>query len=141
MAQTAARFDAAFLMTSKVMTGPSGAGVSDPDGPGSYWSSPAVRASTSTADPEPPLLPWLSRLVRVVLRLPDDEPVRDRTLVGLGMESLQAIALQYQLMDQVGADVSIEDLMGGRDVARLAELIAAGLDPEALEARARELPA
>jgi len=99
-----------------------------------------VRASTSSAHTEPPLLPWLSRLVRGVLRLPDDAPVRDRTLVGLGMESLQAIALQYQLMDQVGADVTIEDLMGGRDVAGLAELIATDLDPEVVEARAREEP-
>ena len=100
-----------------------------------------MRACTSAADPEPPLLPWLSRLVRGVLRLPDDHPVRDRTLVGLGMESLQAIALQYQLMDQAGADVSIEDLMGSSDVAGLAELIAADLDPEVVEAQARELPA
>ena len=100
-----------------------------------------MRAGTPTADPEPPLLPWLSRLVRGVLRLSDDQPVRDRTLVALGMESLQAIALQYQVMDQVGADVSIEDLMGGRSVAGLAELIAADLDAEAVEARARELPA
>jgi methionyl-tRNA synthetase len=99
-----------------------------------------VRSSTSTADPDPSLLPWLSRLVRGILRLPDDAPVRDRTLVGLGMESLQAIALQYQLMEQVGADVTIEDLMGSRDVAGLAELIAAGVGPEVVEARAREAP-
>ncbi len=97
-----------------------------------------MRASTSTADCQPPLLPWLSRLVRDVLRLPDDQPVDDRTLVALGMESLQAIALQYQLMERVGADVSIEDLMGSRDVAGLAALIASGLDPEVVEARARE---
>jgi methionyl-tRNA synthetase len=100
-----------------------------------------VRASTSSADREPPLLPWLSRLVRGVMLLPDDQPVHDRTLAGLGMESLQAIALQYQLMEQAGADVTIEDLLGSRDVAGLAGLIASGLDPEVVEARARELPA
>jgi methionyl-tRNA synthetase len=67
--------------------------------------------------------------------------VHDRTLVGLGMESLQAIALQYQLLDQVGADVSIEDLLGNRDVAELAILIASGLAPEVVAAQAREVPA
>ena len=100
-----------------------------------------MRASTSSPDREPPLLPWLSRLVRGVLRLPDDQPVHDRTLVGLGMESLQAIALQYQLMDQVGVDVPIDDLLGSRDVAGLAALIAGDLDPEVVEATARELSA
>lgn len=100
--------------------------------------------STSTYDagpPEPPLLPWLSRLVRGVLRLPEDAAVRDRTLVSLGMESLQALALQYQLLDQLGADVSIEDLLGSRSVAELAALVAGGLPPEAVAARAREVPA
>ena len=89
-----------------------------------------MRAST------PSLLPWLSRLVRGVLLLPDDQPVHDRTLVALGMESLQAIALQYQLMEQAGADVTIEDLLGTRDVAGLAELIARDVDPSVVEALA-----
>jgi len=75
-------------------------------------------------DRRPPLLPWLSDLVRAALRLPADAPVRDRSLVGLGMESLQAIALQYQISEQAGADVSIEDLLGSRDVAGLAAHIA-----------------
>ena len=83
-----------------------------------------------------PLLPWLSGLVRSALRLPDDEAVHDKTLVGLGMESLQAIALQYQISEQAGADISVEDLLGARDVADLAALIAAGLVPGAVTARA-----
>jgi methionyl-tRNA synthetase len=91
--------------------------------------------------PEPsPLLPWLSGLVRSALRLQEDEPVHDRTLVGLGMESLQAIALQYQLSEQVGADISVEDLLGSRDVAEIANLLADGLSPEMVAARAEGLP-
>jgi methionyl-tRNA synthetase len=89
----------------------------------------------------PPLLPWLSDLVRGVLRLPDDEPVHDKTLVNLGMESLQAIALQYQLLDQIGADVRMEDLLGNRDVAELASAIASGLAPDVVRARSEEVPA
>jgi methionyl-tRNA synthetase len=94
-----------------------------------------------TAPEPPPLLPWLSDLVRGVLRLPDDEPVHDKTLVNLGMESLQAIALQYQLLDQIGADVRMEDLLGNRDIAELASAIASGLAPEVVRARSEEVPA
>jgi methionyl-tRNA synthetase len=69
------------------------------------------------------LLPWLSDLVRTTLRLPDGETVHDKTLVGLGLESLQAVALQYQIAEATGADVSVEELMGERDVAALASLL------------------
>lgn len=69
------------------------------------------------------MLTWLAGLVRGVLRLPPDEPVEDRTLVALGMESLQAIALQYQILDQLGADVTIDDLLGGRTVGELAQVV------------------
>jgi len=93
-------------------------------------------------DGEPsPLLPWLAGLVRGVLRLAEDAPVERRTLVSLGMESLQAIALQYQVLEQVGADVTIEDLLGTRDVAALAAFIASGLAPEVVAAHAGEVPA
>ncbi|MEV8115948.1 class I tRNA ligase family protein [Streptomyces xiamenensis] len=82
----------------------------------------------------PPLLPWLSDLVRQTLRLPAGQPVRDTSLVRLGMESLQAIALQYQITEHLGADVPMEDLLGARTVAELAARIADGADPETLAA-------
>ena len=66
----------------------------------------------------------------VIFVVDDDRSVRDETLAGMGMESLQAIALQYQILDQVGADVTIEELLGRRDVAALATFIASGLAPE-----------
>ncbi len=53
----------------------------------------------------------------------------DATLVALGTTSLQAIALQYQVLEHTGEDVSVEDLLGCRTVAQLAELIAAGEVP------------
>jgi methionyl-tRNA synthetase len=86
-----------------------------------------------------PLLEWLSNLVRGALRLPADEPVHDRTLVSLGMESLQAIALQYQIAEQVGGDLLIEDLLGCRDVAALAAQLADELPPEVVAAQAEKV--
>ena len=86
-----------------------------------------------------PLLPWLSGLVRGALRLPAGEPVHDRTLVSLGMESLQAIALQYQIAEQVGGDLQMEDLLGGRDVAALAAQLEGELPPEVVAAQAEKV--
>jgi methionyl-tRNA synthetase len=70
------------------------------------------------------LLPWLSGLVREALRLPAGEPVAGSTLVMLGVESMQAIALQYQILERTGVDVSVEDLLGERSVADLAHFLA-----------------
>ena len=49
-----------------------------------------------------------------------DQPVARRPLAELGVDSLQAIALQYQVLEQLLVDVPIEDLLGGRTVAELA---------------------
>ena len=65
-------------------------------------------------------LGWLSGLVRQTLRLPEDAPVADATLVSLGAESMQAIALQYQILAGTGADVAVQDLLGDHTVAELA---------------------
>ena len=40
--------------------------------------------------------------------------MRRQTLAGAGLESLQAIALQYQILEQHGADVTVEELLGER---------------------------
>ncbi|MFJ8744863.1 class I tRNA ligase family protein [Embleya sp. NPDC127516] len=114
-------------------------GTTDP-APSNPTSSTPASEHPSFDHPAPPLLPWFSGLVRDLLRLPADEPVRDRSLVQLGMESLQAIALQYQLTEQVDADVPIEELLGARTVAELSALIAEGLDPDEVAAHT-EVPA
>ena len=69
------------------------------------------------------VLGWLSGLVRQTLRLPQDAPVADATLVSLGAESMQAIALQYQILAGTGADVAVQDLLGDHTVAELAALL------------------
>ncbi|MGY3685047.1 class I tRNA ligase family protein [Streptomyces sp. TE33382] len=106
----------------------------DPDSaprPGLEPAAPQAAASKGEASP---LLPWLSDLVRQGLRLPADKPVQDASLVQLGMESLQAIALQYQITEHVGADVPMEDLLGAKTVADLAALITNGVDPDVVAA-------
>ncbi len=71
------------------------------------------------------LLAWFSGLIRQTLQLPAGKPVADATLVSLGAESLQAIALQYQILQVTGADVTVQDLLGDHTVAQLAALLAA----------------
>jgi methionyl-tRNA synthetase len=80
----------------------------------------AVQRATATV---PPLLPWLRDVVRNTLQLKDDEAVDDRALVALGMESLHAVALQYEILEETGVDISIDDLFAARDVATLAGLL------------------
>jgi acyl carrier protein len=46
--------------------------------------------------------------------------VAGATLVSLGVESMQAIALQYQILAGTGVDLPVEDLLGERTVAQLA---------------------
>lgn len=86
------------------------------------------------AEPSP-LLPWLSGLVREALRLPETEQVADATLVSLGVESLQAIALQYQILERTGADVTVENLLGDATIAQLAASLPADEDPGLSQAR------
>jgi methionyl-tRNA synthetase len=89
----------------------------------------------------PPLLPWLTGQVREVLKLEAAEPIDGRTLVELGMESLQCIALQYKIVETAGVDISVEELLGDRTIAELAALVADGLAPEAVTALTESAPA
>ncbi len=69
------------------------------------------------------LLPWLSGVVSQALQLPGDGVDPDATLVALGSTSMQAIALQYQILQRTGKDIAIDDLLGDRTLADLVELI------------------
>jgi methionyl-tRNA synthetase len=79
-----------------------------------FGPSPASQPGSSES------LAWLSKLVRETLQLPPDAAVAESTLVSLGAESMQAIALQYQILAATGADVTVQDLLGDRTVAQLA---------------------
>jgi methionyl-tRNA synthetase len=73
----------------------------------------------------PGLTDWLAALVRETLMLPAGQPVADETLAALGATSLQAIAIQYQILERTGADVPVDDLLGGSTITELAALVAA----------------
>jgi methionyl-tRNA synthetase len=75
------------------------------------------------------LLPWLDELVRAALQLSAERSVGGQTLVNLGMESMQAIALQYQIMEKLDLDVPVDVLLGERTVAQLAEHLGGGAAP------------
>ncbi|WP_405617228.1 class I tRNA ligase family protein [Streptomyces sp. NBC_00076] len=81
----------------------------------------------------PRLTPWLSGLVRAVLQLPDDEEVCDRSLSQLNTSSLQAVTLQYQILEALDVDVSVEELLGSHDINTLATVIEERAEPAALE--------
>lgn len=81
---------------------------------------------------EPALLPWLRELLISTVQLPDDTPVDASTLVELGVGSLHAVALQFQILQQLDVDISVEELLGERDVAQLAALIEEKADPDAV---------
>lgn len=86
-----------------------------------FFVEPGRQAEEPAAEPR--LLDWLSETVRTSLRLPADEPVADRTLTELGISSMQSVALQYQILEKTGADVTVDQLLGERDVTDLAVLI------------------
>ncbi|HUC56099.1 MAG TPA: class I tRNA ligase family protein [Streptosporangiaceae bacterium] len=69
------------------------------------------------------LLPWLSAAVAEVLQI-NGAVDPEATLAGLGSTSMHAIALQYQILQRTGKDIAIDDLLGDRTVADLAELVA-----------------
>jgi len=66
---------------------------------------------------------WLYEAVREALLLSGTEPVADATLMELGVNSLQAIALQYQILERTGVDTTMDDLLGRRTVAELAAFL------------------
>ncbi len=80
-------------------------------GPGSDQAVPDT-STNETADA-------FARLVRTTLRLPDDAAVAQRNLIELGMSSLQAVALQYQLLERFGRELSLEALLSGRTITDL----------------------
>lgn len=70
-----------------------------------------------------PLLPWLDETVRAALQLPAGVPLAGKTLSEHGMTSMQAIAVQYQIVEKTGVEVSLEDMLGTADLAGLADLL------------------
>jgi methionyl-tRNA synthetase len=95
---------------------------------------PAVESTAgptveSEAGPADALLGWVQRVVRTALQLDDADPIDDRSLMELGLSSLQLIAVQYQIMERLGVDLNSDDLLSAGSVADLAALLARRADP------------
>ncbi|WNZ09560.1 class I tRNA ligase family protein [Streptomyces sp. 11x1] len=95
-----------------------------------------IPAAPSPTHIGPQLEPWLSGLVRTVLQLPDDKVVSDHDLSQLNTSSLQAVTLQYQILETLDVDVSVEELLGSQDINSLATIIEERAEPAALAALA-----
>ncbi|MCX4783110.1 class I tRNA ligase family protein [Streptomyces sp. NBC_01264] len=81
----------------------------------------AIAPATAPADSR--LVPWLSELVRTLLQLPADRAVATRGLNALGISSLQAVTLQYQILESLDVDVTLDELLETEDVSALAALV------------------
>ncbi|MFD8144117.1 class I tRNA ligase family protein [Streptomyces sp. NPDC059708] len=91
--------------------------------------------SADTAEPSEPLLtPWLTHIARTALRLGDDERIAHRTLTQLAAGSLQAVTVQYQILDALDVDLSMDELLHGGTLAELAAVIAERAEPSAVAA-------
>lgn len=88
--------------------------------------------TTAAPAAAPVLLAWLRELVVSTVALPDESGVDTSTLVELGVGSLHAVALQFQILEQLDADVTVEELLGDRDVTALARLLEDKATPEAV---------
>ena len=79
------------------------------------------------AEPPPSgdLLPWLTGVVAETLQATTTvELIRMPRWSRSGCNSMQAIALQYQILQRTGADIAIEDLLGDRTDRRAGRLLA-----------------
>ncbi|MBZ4017109.1 methionine--tRNA ligase [Streptomyces purpurogeneiscleroticus] len=86
----------------------------------------------------PQLVPWLTSLVGAALQLPADAVASDSNLSQLGTSSLQAVTLQYQILEALDVDVTVEELLGSHDVNGLAALIEERADEAAVTALTEE---
>ncbi|WP_329203170.1 MULTISPECIES: class I tRNA ligase family protein [unclassified Streptomyces] len=80
------------------------------------------------------LTPWLTGIVRSALRLEDDEQIAGRTLTQLAAGSLQAVTVQYQILDALDVDLSMDELLHGGTLDELAAVIAERADDTAVAA-------
>ncbi|MFH7596478.1 class I tRNA ligase family protein [Streptomyces racemochromogenes] len=83
---------------------------------------------------EPVLTPWLTEIARTALRLGPDEQIARRTLTQLAAGSLQAVTVQYQILDALDVDLSMDELLHGGTLAELAAVIAERAEPSAVAA-------
>lgn len=99
-----------------------------------FQPSPAAQRAQGADAAEPVLTPWLTQVARTALRLGADEPIAHRTLTQLAAGSLQAVTVQYQILDALDVDLSMDELLHGGTLAELAAVIAERAEPAAVAA-------
>ncbi|PYC71890.1 methionine--tRNA ligase [Streptomyces tateyamensis] len=88
-----------------------------------FFAAPAATTAQSLpVAAEPAQLGLLTELVTEALQL-TQPPAPDATLIDLGISSLQAVQLQYQLLTALDVDVLVDELLGEHDLRALAELL------------------
>ncbi|QSB06876.1 class I tRNA ligase family protein [Natronoglycomyces albus] len=105
--------------------------------PGTVCSLEATRffaASDSTATEPSPVESWLRARLRAVAQLDDSIDLAGRSPVSVGLTSLGATAVQYQLLDELGADVALELLLGDQTTRQIAQTVEKLADPARLAA-------
>ncbi len=88
---------------------------------------------------ESAVLGWLNSTVCEALQLDPSAADRTSSLALLGLTSMQSIALQYQILERTGVDISIEQLLGERSMAELASYLEAAMGEDLL-AELTEVP-
>jgi len=83
-----------------------------------FFGAPVVESS---------VLSWLNSTVCEALQLDPQTVDHTSSLALLGVTSMQSIALQYQILDRTGVDISIEQLLGERSMAQLAGYLEAAM--------------
>ncbi|MFI9269504.1 class I tRNA ligase family protein [Kitasatospora sp. NPDC052896] len=73
------------------------------------------------ASAEPALLGWFTDLVTSSLQI--EQAPASATLIDLGASSLQTVSLQYQILDALGVDLLVDELLGDHDLGTLATLL------------------
>jgi methionyl-tRNA synthetase len=68
----------------------------------------------------------LEGLIRELLQLEPARELGDRRLADLQVSSLEAVALQYQVLEHFGQDLALAELLGQQTVAQLAEQLSLG---------------
>ncbi|SHM75726.1 MULTISPECIES: class I tRNA ligase family protein [Streptomyces] len=82
-----------------------------------FFAAEPTSAQPAEAAPDP--LPWLADLVRTTLGLPAEAAVADKTLLELGASSLQAVAVQYQILERLDLDIPMAELLSERNIGTL----------------------
>ncbi|MGI9499045.1 MAG: acyl carrier protein [Geminicoccaceae bacterium] len=82
----------------------------------------SMNAATIAAD-ELYLAAWIEQTATTMLRLPSDVDVSNHSLASLGLNSLNALALQYRLQTEHGIEVTVGDLLGDLAISELADLL------------------